>query len=272
MVPLKEVRERGRRGTGRHAKRRLLAILPTAPLPHSTSFPLHFALGTGRGGRGGRARLRHVADRGAIYGPRRRRIALIQGSIDVDFDLDDAKRDNFFAQYWQLTQQAVHDYPHLDALVWPETMFPYPLVKRGARRPAAGLLGLHAGEISELARRFEPVRGPVWPTLAHRDGQGDRHADDYRCGRPTFHGHGKPGLQFGRARSNPRARDRRSYDEVHAGDVRQLHFSLYTVFLNGLSLRLPLKSQPGVRANHRSVHAGRLCLSPSICSRRFCRT
>jgi apolipoprotein N-acyltransferase len=66
------------------------------------------------------------------------RVALVQGSIDVDFNLDESKRGNIFRDYCRLTQHAIQEYPHLDALVWPETMFPYALVSAepDARPPA----------------------------------------------------------------------------------------------------------------------------------------
>jgi apolipoprotein N-acyltransferase len=70
------------------------------------------------------------------------RIALIQGSIDIEMLDDrsalDARREHISEQYYGLTRQAVEQNPGLDLIVWPETMFPYPLItlEPGAQRPA----------------------------------------------------------------------------------------------------------------------------------------
>lgn len=70
------------------------------------------------------------------------RIALVQGSIDIEF-LDDlaameARRNRISAEYYGLTRQALERNPGVDLVVWPETMFPVPLItfEAGASRPA----------------------------------------------------------------------------------------------------------------------------------------
>ncbi|MCE5267385.1 MAG: apolipoprotein N-acyltransferase, partial [Planctomycetaceae bacterium] len=66
------------------------------------------------------------------------RIALIQGSIDIDMRYDSQRRSQVFRQYFELSRAAVEKYHHVDLLVWPETMFLEPIVTFDprARRPA----------------------------------------------------------------------------------------------------------------------------------------
>ncbi len=59
------------------------------------------------------------------------RIALIQGSLDSQFDSNedpDKMLSGFFKHYFELSQQAVKKYGQLDLIVWPETYFVYPLI------------------------------------------------------------------------------------------------------------------------------------------------
>jgi apolipoprotein N-acyltransferase len=59
------------------------------------------------------------------------RIALIQGSLDSQFDSNeepDKMLAGFFKHYFELSQQAVKKYGQLDLIVWPETYFVYPLI------------------------------------------------------------------------------------------------------------------------------------------------
>ena len=51
------------------------------------------------------------------------RIALIQGSIDVEVKDNPEMRDHIHEQYLELSREAVADYGQLDLIVWPETMF-----------------------------------------------------------------------------------------------------------------------------------------------------
>jgi apolipoprotein N-acyltransferase len=69
------------------------------------------------------------------------RIALIQGSVDIEF-LDslaamDARTRRMATEYSNLAQRAVTQNPDLDLMVWPETMFPADIVtfEAGATRP-----------------------------------------------------------------------------------------------------------------------------------------
>lgn len=54
------------------------------------------------------------------------RVALIQGSIDIDIKHDPTQAQRIFEEYFDLSLRAVRDHPDLDLIVWPETMFRYP--------------------------------------------------------------------------------------------------------------------------------------------------
>jgi len=58
------------------------------------------------------------------------RVALIQGSVDTQFDGDENRFAQTFADYRQLSLQAVRDHRDLDLIIWPESMFTgsWPLV------------------------------------------------------------------------------------------------------------------------------------------------
>ena len=59
------------------------------------------------------------------------RIALVQESIDTTFKADAAKADEIHRRYRQLSEQAVEEFAaprRPDLIVWPETMFRYPLI------------------------------------------------------------------------------------------------------------------------------------------------
>ena len=51
------------------------------------------------------------------------KVALIQGSIDIDMKHDPDRAEQIVAQYYDLTKQAVRQHDDLDLIVWPETMF-----------------------------------------------------------------------------------------------------------------------------------------------------
>jgi len=55
------------------------------------------------------------------------RIALIQGSIDTVLEPDRGTQDRMHTQYRRLSQQAAMQYPDLDLIIWPETVFGTPL-------------------------------------------------------------------------------------------------------------------------------------------------
>jgi apolipoprotein N-acyltransferase len=63
-------------------------------------------------------------------GRRGPRVAIIQGSVDPDWKMDDRKRQELFDHYVELSLRAVRQANGpLDLIVWPETMFPGPLVE-----------------------------------------------------------------------------------------------------------------------------------------------
>ncbi|MBN1394111.1 MAG: apolipoprotein N-acyltransferase [Pirellulales bacterium] len=86
---------------------------------------------------------------GADNGPK---IALIQGSIDIDMRHDPDRKGNITEQYFNLSLRAVKENPDVDLIVWPETMFLDPLLsyEADARRPA----GLECSQ-EEFFRRLE---------------------------------------------------------------------------------------------------------------------
>jgi apolipoprotein N-acyltransferase len=54
------------------------------------------------------------------------RVALIQGSIDIEMKYDPKQEKRIFDEYFGLSRQAVGEHPDLDLIVWPETMLRYP--------------------------------------------------------------------------------------------------------------------------------------------------
>lgn len=58
-----------------------------------------------------------------VAGPK---IALVQGSIDIEMKHDPTQAQRIFDEYFELSRRAVREHPEVDLLVWPETMFRYP--------------------------------------------------------------------------------------------------------------------------------------------------
>jgi apolipoprotein N-acyltransferase len=100
-------------------------------------------------------------------------VALIQGSIDVEMEHDPGLRERMYDQYRQLSKEAVQQYPHVDLVVWPESMFPGALISydRNAAKPAQ-MQGSEAEFRAELpawaqqgpavmARLAEQLRAPL---------------------------------------------------------------------------------------------------------------
>jgi apolipoprotein N-acyltransferase len=54
------------------------------------------------------------------------KVALIQGSIDIDMKYDPTQSQRIFDQYFDLSLEAARKHRDLDLIVWPETMFRYP--------------------------------------------------------------------------------------------------------------------------------------------------
>ena len=51
------------------------------------------------------------------------KVALIQGSIDIDMKYDAKLAQQIFEEYYLLSRRAIDENPGLDLIVWPETMF-----------------------------------------------------------------------------------------------------------------------------------------------------
>jgi apolipoprotein N-acyltransferase len=51
------------------------------------------------------------------------KVALVQGSIDIDMKYDPSESQRIVEQYYGLTRRALREHPDLDLIVWPETMF-----------------------------------------------------------------------------------------------------------------------------------------------------
>ncbi len=75
-----------------------------------------------------------LTDESAVTGPK---VALIQGSIDVEIKHDSTQSQRIFDEYFGLSRQAVKEHPDVELLIWPETMFPYPwyLIDEGFQAP-----------------------------------------------------------------------------------------------------------------------------------------
>ena len=56
------------------------------------------------------------------------RVALIQGSVDIELKYDPDKQAFIHQQHVELSEEAVERFAPLDLIVWPETMFRYPLI------------------------------------------------------------------------------------------------------------------------------------------------
>jgi apolipoprotein N-acyltransferase len=54
------------------------------------------------------------------------KVALIQGSIDIEMKHEPELLQRIFDEYFDLSRQAVGEHPDVELVVWPETMFPYP--------------------------------------------------------------------------------------------------------------------------------------------------
>ncbi len=66
------------------------------------------------------------------------RVALVQGSIDIELKYDPAERQRIFDEYFKLSKRAVRENANLDLIVWPETMFrdPWYVFDAGVAAPA----------------------------------------------------------------------------------------------------------------------------------------
>jgi apolipoprotein N-acyltransferase len=116
-----------------------------------------------------------TADEQTMPGPR---IALVQGSIDVQMlsDPDPAVRerrimeqkDRIYKEYCGLSQEAVEKDRKIELVVWPESMFPDPVLSfdADARRPPD--FGGTEAEFRDLTQRAADLKlsGMAWPLMA----------------------------------------------------------------------------------------------------------
>jgi apolipoprotein N-acyltransferase len=89
------------------------------------------------------------------------RVALIQGSLDTQFD--QSRIDETFAHYGQLTSQAREANPRLDLIIWPESMFAVP--ELALHEPLAAAAGDDLPP-EQLARQLVSVDGRFQAILA----------------------------------------------------------------------------------------------------------
>ncbi len=135
-----------------------------------------------------------MADNVTRPGPQ---VALIQGSIDTQFDLDPrVQQQEMWDEYRTLAEQAVARAPDVDLLIWPESMYPMPLilVDDGAYLPAAELVQWPSIDAA-AAQQFEQARRLPQPIydLAQRGP---------RIFRATVAGLGRLAQSHGRSKPN----------------------------------------------------------------------
>jgi len=85
------------------------------------------------------------------------RVALIQGNIPTTVKFDEKQRERVLRHYLELTARACQRFGSADLIVWPETMYRYPLVivEPGAQAPGwlQGTLDELGMTLSEMAER-----------------------------------------------------------------------------------------------------------------------
>ncbi len=123
------------------------------------------------------------------------KVALVQGSIDIEMKYDARLAQQIFNEYFGLSRRAVEEHPDLDLIVWPETMYRDPWYT--------------------FAEGYEPPRDAEWTPAEiearSRDGIAHGRAPAGRA-LPVGHRHAalSPGrhrpLQFGAAGRPPGAR------------------------------------------------------------------
>ncbi len=186
------------------------------------------------------------------------RVALIQGSIDVDFNLDDAKRGSNFRHYYQLSWKAAHDYRHIDkdidALIWPETMYPFSLVSEDsdARPPACAACTL------EEFQKWPQESCDGLSTMAQRIGV------PMIIGLERQHYRAAEALYYNTAvLVEPSGRIAARYDKIHP--VMFGEYIPLARYFPWIYRWLPMGASLESGKAPAAFHVGRLCLSPSIC-------
>jgi apolipoprotein N-acyltransferase len=186
------------------------------------------------------------------------RIALIQGNINTEIKFDPGARKRVFIHYLRLSREALGRFGKVDLMVWPETMYRYPLVSYDPEFTKPDWLEVDADEfhrdLPKLAQESREGLGMLARTLGV----------PMIVGVEVFH-YGKD--EF------------RCYNSVvsvtAAGDVVDRYdkvelvmFGEYVPFASFVPLltRLtPATFQCTAGAGPKCFRAGRLRLSPSIC-------
>jgi apolipoprotein N-acyltransferase len=89
------------------------------------------------------------------------RIALIQGSIDIQMDGDRELLTRIDRQYGDLSRQALQEYARVDLVVWPESMFPEPATARALAVPI--IFGMEWKESDAQGDRYYNTAAYVSP-------------------------------------------------------------------------------------------------------------
>lgn len=120
----------------------------------------------------GRYRLAQVPP---AQGARPLRVALIQGSIDTEFDNDPDRPRRQYEQYNNLTHRALARFDQLDLIMWPETMFPLrEVLHEGSDTPSRG--SRWEKQVSGQQRDFNQLLEITARQLEREDGE--EHQED----------------------------------------------------------------------------------------------
>lgn len=101
---------------------------------------------------------RHQQTRYAAAGPHDTvRVALIQGSIDTTFEWEPGRTERTLRQYQDLTDQAIQQFGMVDLIIWPETIYPYPLLSADPDTPPPANVPID-GDLQDYMRRYNHAR------------------------------------------------------------------------------------------------------------------
>jgi apolipoprotein N-acyltransferase len=90
------------------------------------------------------------------------KVALVQGSIDIDMKYDPTEAERIVAQYFGLSRRAVQEHDDLDMIVWPETMFRDPwLVFDENFRPPEGIAWTVDEALAATRRNIKRLVAPL---------------------------------------------------------------------------------------------------------------
>ncbi|MGM0488720.1 MAG: apolipoprotein N-acyltransferase, partial [Planctomycetota bacterium] len=192
------------------------------------------------------------------------RVALIQGSIDTEFNEDPDRPRRTYEQYSELTREALDRFGTLDLVMWPETMFPLrevlleeSLVSDMDSRPHPRLVG----QQEDFKRLLEATARQL---AQADDASGERHPTRWVLGTATWEiGSGEARRYNTALLVDSRANISGRYYKMHPvifgeyvpfGDLVPALYNLFPL-PNGLS--------PGTDPAAWEVNG--LTLSPSIC-------